>query len=88
MSKESVHRYARTDMSARRRGWFERLIILILNFCVTNLFHFVLWKASTQVDPHYFDVWQAAHHDISISFYSYTIFVAFILNLIFCRNDI
>jgi hypothetical protein len=47
-------------------------------------------------DPHYFDVWQPAHHSnidaaerlVSISFYSYTIFVTFILNSIFCRTDI
>jgi hypothetical protein len=56
----------------------------------------MLQKASTGVDPHYFDVWHPAHHDItdmaerqvSISFYSYAIFVTFILNSIFCSTDI
>jgi hypothetical protein len=56
----------------------------------------VLQKASTGVDPHYFDVWQPAHHDnadaverlVSSSFYSYAIFVTFILNSIFFRTDI
>jgi hypothetical protein len=71
-------------------------MILIINFCITNLFNYVLQKASTGVNPHYFDVWQPTHHDnagvaemlVSISFYSYTIFVMFILNSIFYRNDI
>jgi hypothetical protein len=56
----------------------------------------VLQKASTGVDPHYLDVWQPAHQDneeaveklVSISFYSYTIFVTSVLNSIFCRTDI
>jgi hypothetical protein len=47
-------------------------------------------------NPHYFDVWQPAHHDnadvterlISSSFYSYAIFITFILNSIFCKTDI
>jgi hypothetical protein len=46
----------------------------------------VLQKTSSRVDPHYLDVWQSAHQGnaevverlISISFYSYTIFVTFI----------
>jgi hypothetical protein len=46
--------------------------------------------------PHYFDVWQPTHHGnadvverlVSISFYSYAIFLIFILNSIFCRTDI
>jgi hypothetical protein len=62
------------------------LVISILKFCVTNLFimlNYVLWKASTRANPHYLDVWQTAHQGstevaeklISISFYSYAIFV-------------
>jgi hypothetical protein len=55
-----------------------------------------LQKASIGVNPHYFDVWQPAHHGnedaierlVNRSFYSYAIFVAFILNSIFCRTDI
>jgi lipopolysaccharide/colanic/teichoic acid biosynthesis glycosyltransferase len=72
------------------------LIILILNFCITNLFNSVLQKANTRVDPHYLTVRQPAHQGnaevvkrlVSISFYSYAIFVTFILNLIFCRTNI
>jgi hypothetical protein len=56
----------------------------------------VLQKASTAVNPHYFNVGQPAYHDIvdaaerlvSSSFYSYAIFATFILNSILCRNDI
>jgi hypothetical protein len=44
------------NTSARRREWQERLVLLILNFCVTNLFNYVLQKKRTGVDPHYFDV--------------------------------
>jgi hypothetical protein len=87
---------ARIDTSARRRGWQERLIILILNFCVTNLFNSVVWRKHTRIEPHYFDVWELAHQGnpdaaetlVTISFYSYTIFVIFILNSIFCRTAI
>jgi hypothetical protein len=51
----------------------------------------MLHKATTRVDPHYLDVWQLAHQGntdaverlVSISFYSYTIFVTFTLNSIF-----
>jgi hypothetical protein len=72
------------------------LIILILNFCITNLFNSVLQKVSTGVNPHYLDLWQHAHQSnaeaaerlVSISFYSYAIFVTFVLNSIFCRTDI
>jgi hypothetical protein len=47
-------------------------------------------------DIHYLDVWQPAHQGnadtvemlVSISFYSYTIFVTFILNSIFCMTYI
>jgi hypothetical protein len=56
----------------------------------------MLQKASTGVNPHYFDVWQPAHHDkadaaerlVSIPFFSYVIFVMLILNSIFCWTDI
>jgi hypothetical protein len=56
----------------------------------------VLQKASTGANPHYLDVWQPAHQGnakaaeklVSISFYSYTIFVTCVLNSIFCRTDI
>jgi hypothetical protein len=56
----------------------------------------MLQKASTGVNPHYFDVRQPAHHGnadaaerlVNSSFYSYAIFVMFILNLIFCGTDI
>jgi hypothetical protein len=48
------------------------------------------------VEPHYFDVWEPAHEGnadaakrlVTISSYSYIIFVMFILNSIFCRTDI
>jgi hypothetical protein len=83
-------------MSARCRGWQERLIISILNFCVTNLFNSMLQKASTVADPCYLDVWQPTHHGnadavermASISFYSYAILDTFILNSLFCTTDI
>jgi hypothetical protein len=75
------------------------IIISIPKFCVTNLFimlNSLLQKASTGVDPHYLDVWQLAHQGnaevaeklVHISFYSYAIFVTFVLNSIFCRTDI
>jgi hypothetical protein len=56
----------------------------------------MLHKASIGADPHYFDVWQPTHHGnideverlVSSSFYSYVIFVTFILNSIFCRTVI
>jgi hypothetical protein len=52
--------------------------------------------ASTRADPHYLNVWQLAHHVntdvverlINCSFYSYAIFVTFILNSIFYRTNI
>jgi glucan phosphoethanolaminetransferase (alkaline phosphatase superfamily) len=83
-------------MSARHRGWWERLIISILNFFVTNLFNLVLQKKHTGVDPHYFDVWEPAHQGntdaaerlVTISFYYYAIFVIFILYSIFCSTNI
>jgi hypothetical protein len=56
----------------------------------------VLLKKYTRVDPHYFDVWEPAHQGnanaaerlVTISFYSYAIFIIFILNSIFCRTNI
>jgi hypothetical protein len=68
----------------------------ILNFCITNLFNSMLRKKCTGVEPHYFDVWELAHQGnvdaverlVTISFYSYAIFVIFILNSIFCRTGI
>jgi hypothetical protein len=56
----------------------------------------VLQKTSTGDDPLYFVVCQAAHHSnadavermVSRSFYSYVIFVTFILNSIFYRINI
>jgi hypothetical protein len=56
----------------------------------------VLQKKHTGVDPHYFVVWEPTHQGnadaveglVTISFYSYTIFIIFILNSIFCRTDI
>jgi hypothetical protein len=56
----------------------------------------MLQKKRTGVDPHYFDVWEPAHQGntdgaerlVTISFYSYAIFVIFILNSIFDRTDI
>jgi hypothetical protein len=56
----------------------------------------VLQKKCTRVDPYYFDVWEPAHQGnadaserlITISSYSYAIFVMFILNSIFYRTDI
>jgi hypothetical protein len=70
--------------------------ILILKFCVPNLLNSVLQKKRTGVEPHYFDIWEPAHQGnagveeglVTISFYSYAIFVIFILNSIFCRNAI
>jgi hypothetical protein len=58
--------------------------------------NFVLQKASTGADPHYLDVWQPAHQGnadtaeklVSISFYSYAIFVTSVLNSILCWSDI
>jgi hypothetical protein len=83
---------ARANTSARCKGWYEILIISILNFCVTNLVNSMLQKKRTGVDPHYFDVWEPAHQGntdavkrlVTISLYSYAIFVIFILNSIFC----
>jgi hypothetical protein len=91
-----VHRYSADGHVRKAQRMVRKIIILILNFCVTNLSNFVLQKASTGTNPHYFDVWQHAHHDnayaverlISSSFYSYAIFITFLLNSIFCRNDI
>jgi hypothetical protein len=40
------------------RGWKERLIISVLNFCETNLFNFVFQRKCTGVQSHYFDVWE------------------------------
>jgi hypothetical protein len=96
LSKELEHYYARglTCLQDVEDGTI--LIISILNFCVTNIFNFVLQKISTGVDPHYLDVWQPAHQSnaeaterlVSISFYSYAIFIIFILNSIFCMTNI
>jgi hypothetical protein len=80
-----------TDMSARCRGWYERLIISVLNFYITNLFNSVLQRKCTGVQPHYFDVWEHAHQGnpdaaqtlVTINFYSYAILVSFIHNSIF-----
>jgi hypothetical protein len=63
---------------------------------MTNLLNSVLQKACTRVDPHYLDVWQPAQQGnaeamerlVTISFYSYAIFVTFVLNSIFCWIDI
>jgi hypothetical protein len=60
------------------------------------MLNFVLQKASTGADPHYLDVWQPAHQGnvdaaeklVSISFYSYAIFVTSVLNSILYRTDI
>jgi hypothetical protein len=62
----------------------------------TNLFNYVLQKASTRADTHYLDVRQPAYQDnvdvaeklVSISFYSYAIFVMFKQKSIFGRTDI
>jgi hypothetical protein len=78
-------------MSARCRGWYERLIISVLNFYITNLFNSVLQRKRTGVQPHYFDVWEHAHKGnpdaaqtlVTINFYSYAILVSFIHNSIF-----
>jgi hypothetical protein len=89
---------ARTDTSARPKGWYHTRDFNS-KFCVTNLFimlNFVLQKASTGADPHYLDVWQPAHQGnadtaeklVSISFYSYAIFVTSVLNSILCWSDI
>jgi hypothetical protein len=56
----------------------------------------MLQKKCTGVHPHYFDVWEPTHQGnadvaerlVTISFYSYAIFVVFILNSIFHRTDI
>jgi hypothetical protein len=56
----------------------------------------VLQKKHTEVEPHYFDVWEPEHQGntdaaerlVTIHFYSYAIFVIFILNSIFCRTGI
>jgi hypothetical protein len=75
------------------------LIISFLKFCVTNLFiilNSVLQKAGTGVDPHYLDLWKPAHQSnanateklVSISLYSYALFVTFVLNSIFHKTDI
>jgi hypothetical protein len=56
----------------------------------------VLQKASTRVDAHYLDVGQPTHQGnanateklVSISFYSYTIFVTSVLNSIFYSTNI
>jgi hypothetical protein len=55
-----------------------------------------LQKKCTEVQPHYFDVWEPAHQGnsdvvhtlVTISFYSYAIFAIFIHNSIFCRTVI
>jgi hypothetical protein len=65
-------------------------------FCITNLFNFVLQKKHIRVDAHYFNVWEPTHQVnanvaerlVTISLYSYVIFIIFILNSIFCRTDI
>jgi hypothetical protein len=91
----------------RTRGWTRLqdpedstiLVISFLKFCISNLFiilNSVLKKASTEVDPHYLDVWHPAHQGnadvakklVSISLYSYTLFVISVLNSIFCRTNI
>jgi hypothetical protein len=75
------------------------LIISFRRFWVSNLFimlNSMLQKVSTGVDPHYLDVWQPTHQGnayaieklVSINFYSYTLFVIFILNSIFYRINI
>jgi hypothetical protein len=74
----------------------RRLIISILNYCVTNLFNSVLQKKCTGVEPHYFVVWEPAHQgnvdaverQVTISSYSYEICVMFIPKSIVCRTDI
>jgi hypothetical protein len=56
----------------------------------------MLQKKCTGVEPHYFDVWEHAHQGnvdaterlVNINFYSYAIFVIFILNSIFYRTGI
>jgi hypothetical protein len=63
---------------------------------MTNLLNSVLQKACTRADPHYMDVWQPAQQGnaeamerlVTICFYSYAIFVTFLLNSIFCWTDI
>jgi hypothetical protein len=95
-SKPSVHRYDAYGHVCKTQRIEKRLIISILNFCITNLFNFVLQKKHIRVDPHYFDIWEPTHQGstdavewlVTVSSYSYAIFVMFILNSIFCRTDI
>jgi hypothetical protein len=95
MSKELVHHYGVDGQIRKMLRMLRKTHSFNLNFCVTNLFNYVLQKVSTRADPHYFDVWQPAHHGnidvagrlVSSSLYSYAIFVTFILNSIFCRTD-
>jgi hypothetical protein len=96
MNKELVHYNGVDGHVCKTQRMARKTHISIQNFCVTNLFNFVLQKAGTGVNPHYFDVWPPTHHGnadvevrlVSISFYSYTIFVMFILKSILCRTDI
>jgi hypothetical protein len=91
-----VHHYGMNGHVRKTQRMVRKTYNFNFNFCVTSLFNFVLQKARTRADPHYFDVSQPAHQGnadvverlISISFYSYAIFVMFILNSIFCRTDI
>jgi hypothetical protein len=91
-----VHHYG-TDRHVRK---MQRMVRKTHNFnsqlLHNNLFNYVLQKKCTMVEPHYFDVWEPAHEGnadaakrlVTISSYSYIIFVMFILNSIFCRTDI
>jgi hypothetical protein len=96
MSKESVHHFGadgnvcKTQRMVRKTNNFNSQLLH------NNLFNSMLQKASPGANPLYIDVWQPIHHNnadaaeriVSISFYSYTIFVMLKLNSIFCRTDI
>jgi hypothetical protein len=91
-----VHHYGMDGHVCKMQRMVRKTHNLILNFCLTNLFNFVLRKKCTGVDPHYFDVWEPAYQgnadvaerQVTSSFYSHAIFVMLILNSIFYRTDV
>jgi hypothetical protein len=91
-----VHHYAMDGHVHKMQRMVRKTYNSNLNFCITNLFNYVLQKKHIGVDPYYFDVWEPAHQGnadaverlVTISFYSYATFVIFILNSIFCMTDI
>jgi hypothetical protein len=83
----------RTVMSARPRGWYDTLSLFLYVFLI-NLFvtlDSMLQKKSTEVKPHYLDVWLPAHGDDeatteklvsnNIKCYAYFIIYPYLLNI-------